>query len=246
MRLTQQNGNGSPPPRHFPSPGTPKETLMQVKSVAMVVLGVAAAVVCTACSYPPPSGDYTGIFEAAVRRIQADHDGAVRFDPRVMDSIPLEWDYERDTLIAPNPTLLSLPWEERDREAVLARLGAQRERIEDYTACTLYLSGRPLRQPEATAESMPAWTAVVDSARRACSERERYGAVILGLPRRVEDGSPWKIADGTAWRIRAYLVEAKPRFVFDLVVSQVDGKWTVIDSELRLSYMLDLTSGGAP
>lgn len=163
-----------------------------------------------------------------------------------MDSIPLQWNYERDTLIAPNPTLLSRPWEERDREAVLARLGAQRERIEDYIACTPYLSGRPIRQPEATAESMPAWTAVVDSARRACSERERYGAAILGLPRPVEDGSPWKIEDGAAWRIRVYLLEAKPRYVFDLIILQVNGEWTVIDSHLRLSYMLDLTGDGAP
>ena len=107
------------------------------------------------------------IVEAAVRHVQAQHNGAVRFDPRVMGSIPTRFDHERDVLIAPTPTRVPLAREERDREAILVRLGVQRERIEDYTAA--------------------------DSARSACRERERYGAAILGLTRRSADGASWRI-----------------------------------------------------
>lgn len=244
--------DAAPPPRLYPSPGhSPEDTQMQVRFVTLMVLGAMAAVAGPACGQqlaPDDStsgqqlapGDSTGIFEAAVKRIQRDHEGTVRFDSRVMDSIPLQWDYERDTLIAPNPTLHSSARVERDREVVLARLGMQRERIDDYTACTPYigeLGARPIRQPEATPEAMPAWQAVADSARRACSERETYSAAILGLPRPVEEGSPY----GTAWRIRVYQVAAVERYVYDMVLKKVDGEWTVVDQELRLSDGLRLT-----
>jgi hypothetical protein len=248
VRLIQQHRDGFPAIRLYASPGhSPEDTQMQVRFVPWVVLAAVAALASPACGYPLPqlpqlsSADSTAIFEAAVQRIQRDHKGTVRFDSRVMDSIPLQWDYERDTLIAPTPTLLPAAARvQREREAVLARLGMQRERIDDYTACTPYigeLGARPVRQPEATPEAMPAWQAVADSARSACGERETYSAAILGLPRPVEDGSPY----GRAWRIRVYQVAAVERYVYDLVLKKEGGEWTVVDQELRLSYGLRLT-----
>jgi hypothetical protein len=79
------------------------------------------------------------------------------------------------------------------------------------------------------AGATPAWRAAADSARSACRERERYGAAILGLPRRS--------ADGASWRIRVYLVGAESRQVYDLVLSQVGRDWVVIGEEelLRVS-----------
>lgn len=188
------------------------------------MLGAVAAAATPACSYRLAAGDTATIVEAAVRHVQVQHDGAVRFDSRVMDSIPTRFDYERDVLIAPTPTLVPLAREERDREVILARLGVQRERIGDYTACTPYIGGVPIERPGET----PAWRAAADSARSACRERERYGAAILGLPRRGAGG---------AWRIRVYLVAAESRQVYDLVLSQVGGEWIVIGQEelLRVS-----------
>lgn len=192
---------------------------MQVSLVTSVVLGAVAAAASAACSYGLAMGDPTTIFAASVRHVQVETNGAVRFDSRVMDSIPTIFDYERDVLIAPTPTLIPLAREERNREVVLARLGAHRERIEDYTACTPHIGGVPIRRPGET----PAWRAAADSARSACRERERYGAAILGLPRRG--------LDGRAWRIRVYLVAAESRKVYDLVLSQVGSDWIVIDEE---------------
>lgn len=198
---------------------------MYVKFVTIAVAaGAAAAAVSPACSYRLAAGDPAMIFEAAVRHVLAGTNGALRIDTRIMDSIPTRFDYERDVHIAPNPTLVPLPDEERQREAILARLSVLSERIEDYTACTPHIGGVPIRRPGET----PEWRAAADSARTACAPRERYGVAILGLPRRV--------AGGGTWKIRVYLVAAESRQVFDLVLAQAgSGAWSVIGREELLT-----------
>lgn len=164
------------------------------------------------------------IFEAAARHVLISTSGAVRIDFRIMDSISTRFDYERDVHTAPTPTLLPLPHEEQQRQAILARLGILPERIEDYAACTPYIGGVPIRRPGET----PSWRASMDSARTACASRQRYGVAILGLPRRV--------ADAGAWKIRVYLVAAESRQVFDLVLVEAgSGAWTVTGREELLT-----------
>jgi hypothetical protein len=166
------------------------------------------------------------IFEAAARQVLIDTNGAVRIDSRIMDSIPTQFDYERDVHITPTPSLMRLPSEERQREVTLTRMGVLQERIEDYTVCTPHIGGVPIKRPGETA----AWRAAADSARAACAAREGYGVAVLGLPRRE--------ADGAAWKIRVYLVAAELRHVFDLALAQTGtGVWTVIGREELLKVM---------
>ncbi|WP_420129899.1 hypothetical protein [Longimicrobium sp.] len=140
-----------------------------------------------------------------------------------MDSIPTRFDFERDVVIAPTPTLLVLRDEERQRQATLTRLGVQPERIEDYTACTPYIGGVPVNRPGAT----PEWRAAADSARRACAARATYGVAVLSLPRRT--------SEGTSWKIRVYFVSAESRQIHDLLLAWDGGTWTVLSREELLS-----------
>lgn len=196
-------------------------------NVGFFTLVVGAVVASTACSYRPSGGGRIGpattIFEAAVRNIATGSNGAVRIDSRIMDSIPTRFDFERDVVIAPTPTLLVLPGEERQRQVTLARLRIRPERIEDYTACTPHIGGVPVDRPGAT----PEWRAAADSARRACAARATYGVAILGLPRRTPDAASWKI--------RVYFVSAESRQIHDLLLIQNGGTWTVVSREELLS-----------
>jgi hypothetical protein len=198
---------------------------MNPKFMMGVVLAAVAAVVSPACSYRlGAASDPAMIFEEAARHVLAGTNGAVRMDSRIMDSVPTRFDYERDVHRAPTPTLVPLPHEERQRKAILARLGVLPERIEDYAACTPYIGGVPIRRPGET----PAWRAAADSARTACAPRERYGIAILGLPRRETDRA--------AWKIRVYLVTAESRQVYDLVLAEAgSGAWSVIGREELLT-----------
>ena len=198
---------------------------MHVKfpTVGVMLMTVAAAAG-PACGFQLAASDPAMIFEAAARSVLVYTSGAVRIDARIMDSIPTRFDYERDVHTAPTPTLLSLPREEREREVILTRLGVLQERIEDYTACTPHIGGVPIQRPGET----PAWRAAADSARAACSPRQRYGVAILGLPRRD--------ANGAAWKIRIYLVTAEARQVFDLVLAHSgSGGWSVTGREELLT-----------
>jgi hypothetical protein len=198
---------------------------MCVKHVTMgLVLVAVAAAGGPACGHRLAASDPAMIFEVAARNVLVYTNGAVRIDARIMDSIPTRFDYARDVHIAPTPTLLSLPREEREREVILTQLGVHRERIEDYTACTPHIGGVPIQRPGET----PAWRAAADSARAACAPRQRYGIAILGLPRRD--------ANGAAWKIRVYLVTAESRQVFDLVLAQArSGGWSVMGREELLT-----------
>lgn len=192
----------------------------------MMGLGLVAvaAAGAPACGYRLAASDPAMIFEVAARNVLVYTNGAVRIDARIMDSIPTRFDYARDVDIAPTPTLLSLPREEREREVILTQLGVIRERIEEYTACTPHIGGVPIQRAGET----PAWRAAADSARAACSPRQRYGVAILGLPRR--DGN------GAARKIRVYLVTAESRQVFDLVLAHTgSGGWSVMGREELLA-----------
>lgn len=199
---------------------------MNARFRTMIVVAVVAAAA-PACSSQVAARTTKGysapIFRAAVEHIVASAGWAVRIDDRIMDSISTSFDYERDVLTAPTPTLLALRREERQRRATLDHLRVPQERIEDYTACTPYLGGVPVNRPEETANMR----AATDSARSACAERARYGVGILGLPRRA--------ADGASWKIRVYFVTAVSRQVYDLVLAPAGETWTVLGRDELLS-----------
>lgn len=197
-----------------------------IKGFFLIASAVVVAVA-SGCRYglagDGPDARTAPIFDAAVRHITEGSGGAVRIDARIMDSIPTRFDPARDVVIAPTPTLLAMPREERHRHLTLVRLRVPQERIEDYIACTTYIGGVPVDRPGTTPESR----AEAARARAACAERTRYGVAILGLPRRA--------ADGRSWAIRVYLVSAETRQVEDLLLAPTGGRWQVIGREELLS-----------
>jgi hypothetical protein len=163
------------------------------------------------------------LYLAAVTHAREHHGWPLRVDPRIMDSIPTAFNFERDVHVAPTPSLAAETREERRREMILARLDVPRERIEDYIACTPYIGGVPIKRPGVT----PEWQAAADSARSACAEQESFAVAIFGLPRRVQGRQSWKI--------RYYFLNAVTRQVVDLELAPSGRAWTVIAREELLS-----------
>lgn len=181
---------------------------------AVVAAGAPACGVQVAAETTP--GHTAPIFRAAVQHVVASAGWPVRIDSRIMDSISTSFDFERDVVVAPIPTLITLPQEEEQRRLTLARLRVPRERIGDYAACTPYMGGVPVNRHGPAADLRTATA----SARTACAERASYGVGILGLPRRH--------ADGASWKIRVYFITAVSRQVYDLILAPAGETWTVL------------------
>jgi hypothetical protein len=199
------------------------------RSIYIALLVTAATAVSAGCSFrvaggaPTVDASAADLYLAAVTYTREHHGWPLRIDPRIMDSIPTQFNYERDVHIAPTPSLAAETGEERRREMVLGRLNVPRERIENYIACTPHIGGVPVKRPWAT----PEWQAAADSARSACAERESYGIAIFGIPRRAEGRQSWKI--------RYYYLNAVTRQVVDLELAPSGRAWTVIAREELLS-----------
>jgi hypothetical protein len=199
------------------------------RSIYIALLVTAAVAASEGCSFRVAGGAHTvdasaaDLYLAAVTHTREHHGWPLRVDPRIMDSIPTKFNFERDVHIAPTPSLAAETREEQRREMILARLNVPRERIEDYIACTPHIGGVPIKRPWAT----PEWQAAADSARSACAEEESFAVAIFGLPRRVEGRQTWKI--------RYYFLNAVTRQVVDLELAPSGRAWTVIAREELLS-----------
>lgn len=193
-----------------------------------LLVSAAVAAATTACGFRVTESQSVASsaadpFSAAVEHTREHHRWPLRIDPRVMDSIPTQFNFDRDVVIAPTPSLVAARREERRRGIILERLNVPRENIENYTACTPYIGGIPVERAGVT----PEWRAAADSARRACAERASFAVAIFGLPRRAVGGQSWKV--------RYYFVNAVTRQVVDLELAQSGHGWTVIGREELLS-----------